>query len=210
MISRGKCVHGLTWMPRSPPQVAHQLAVDDAEIQAELVPHLVPPLDLERGRADDQDPPGPVADDQFQGDQARLDGLAEAHVVGNQQVDPRHLDGADHRVELVVFDVDARAERRLDVPHVGGGSGPPADGIEEGVEPVGGDRSRSALGRATFSMTSAPGSISQMTWSSSPRASSSTEARRRGAVAAPELGSSPGVGNALALTSLTTQRRDRT
>ena len=54
-----------------------------------------------------------------------------------EQVDPWHLDGPHHRVELVVLDVDARAERRLDVRHVGGGGGPPADGVEEGVEPVG-------------------------------------------------------------------------
>ena len=66
-----------------------------------------------------------------------LDGLAEAHVVGDEQVDPRHLDGPDHRVELVVLDVDAAAERRLDVLHVGRGGGPPADGVEEGVELVG-------------------------------------------------------------------------
>ena len=57
-----------------------------------------------------------MADDQFERDQARLDRLAEAHVVGDQQVDPGHLDGPDHGVELVVLDVDARAERRLDVP----------------------------------------------------------------------------------------------
>ena len=120
-----------------PPQVTHQFAVHDAEVEAELVPHLVPPLDLKRGRADDQHPPSPVPDDQFEGDEARLDRLAEPHVVGDQQVDPRHLDGTDHGVELVVLDVDARAERGLDVLEVGGGSGPPADGIEEGVEPVG-------------------------------------------------------------------------
>ena len=66
------------------PQVPHQLAIDDAEVEPELVPHLVPPLDLERGRADDQDPPSPVPDDQFEGDEARLDGLAEAHVVGDR------------------------------------------------------------------------------------------------------------------------------
>ena len=65
-----------------------------------------------------------------------LDGLAEAHVVGDQQVDPWHLDRPDHRVELVVLDVDAGAERRLD-RSVGGRSGTPADGVEEGVELVG-------------------------------------------------------------------------
>ena len=38
------------------PQVTHQFAIDDAEVEPELVPHLVPPLDLERGRADDEYP----------------------------------------------------------------------------------------------------------------------------------------------------------
>ena len=121
----------------APPQVPHQFAVDDAEVEAELVPHLVPPLDLERGRADDQNRPGTVPDDEFQADEARLDRLAEAHVVGDQQVDPWHLDGPDHRVKLVVLDVDAGAERRLDVRRRAVADGTPADGIEEGVEPVG-------------------------------------------------------------------------
>ena len=69
-------------------QVPHQFAVHDAEIEAELVAHLVPPLDLERRGADDKHSPGPVADDQFRDGHARLDGLAEAHVVGDEQVDP--------------------------------------------------------------------------------------------------------------------------
>ncbi len=142
MISRGKWLHGLTWMPRAPAEFLHQVAIDDAEVEPELVPHLVPPLDLERGRADDQDPPSPVPDDQFEGDEARLDRLAEAHVVGDEQADPGHLDGADHRIKLVVLDVDARAERGLDVPHVGSRRGAPADGVEEGIEPVGGVESR--------------------------------------------------------------------
>ena len=47
------------------PEVLHQLAVDDTEVEPELVPHLVPPLHLERGRADDQHPTGAVPDDQF-------------------------------------------------------------------------------------------------------------------------------------------------
>ena len=121
----------------APAKVLHQAAVDDAEIEAELVPHLVPPLDLQGGRADHQDPAGTVADHQFQHDHAGLDGLAETHVVRDQQVDPRHLDGPDHRVELVVLDFDAAAERRLDVLHVGGRGGAPADGVKEGVEVVG-------------------------------------------------------------------------
>ena len=120
-----------------PAKVTHQLRVHDAEVEAELVPHLVPPLDLQGGRADHEDLPGPVADDEFEGHHARLDGLAQAHVVGDQQVDPRHLDRPHHRVKLVVLDLDAAAERRLDVLVVGRRGGPPAHGVQEGVELLG-------------------------------------------------------------------------
>ena len=111
--------------------------VHDAEVEAELVPHLLLPLDLERGRADDQDLPGAVPDDEFEGDHPGLDGLAEAHVVGDQQVDPWHLDRPHHGVKLVVLDVDAGAERCLDVRDVRRGRSAPADGIEKGVKLVG-------------------------------------------------------------------------
>ena len=135
VMSRGKWVHGLTWMPASAPQFPHQLAVHDAEVQAELVPHLIPPLDLERGRADDQDAADPVPDDQFQSDHPGLDGLAQAHVVGDEQVDPWHLDGPDHRVKLVVLDLDAAAERGLEGFVVGRRDGTPAHRIQKGVQP---------------------------------------------------------------------------
>ena len=119
------------------PQVAHQFAIDNAEVEAELVPHLVAPLDLKRGRADDEHPAGTVADDEFKRDEPRLDGLAQADVVGDQEADPRHLDGPDHRVKLVILDIDARTKWGLDVPQVGGRGGSPPNGIEEGIEPVG-------------------------------------------------------------------------
>ena len=64
-------------------------------------------------------------------------GLAEAHVVGSEQVDARHLDGADDRVELVAFNFDTAAEGGLELVCVGDGCGAPADGVEEGFE-VGG------------------------------------------------------------------------
>ena len=89
-------------------QLPHQLAVHDAEVEAELVPHLVPPLDLQSEAG--QTTRTRRARWRMISSRATmpgLDGLAEAHVVGDQQVDPRHLDGPDHRVELVVLDVDA-------------------------------------------------------------------------------------------------------
>ena len=88
-------------------QVLHQGSIHDAEVEAEFVPHLVAPLDLQGCWAHHENPSGPVAQDEFQHHHARFDRLAEAHIVGNQQVDPRHVHGPDHRVELVILDVDA-------------------------------------------------------------------------------------------------------
>ena len=119
VIRRGKWVHGLTCSPRSRRRSFISVAVDDAELQAELVAHLVAPLDLQRGGADDQHRARAVAQDQLLDDQARLDRLAQADVVGDQQVDARHLDGAHDRVELVVLDRDAAAERALAARDVG-------------------------------------------------------------------------------------------
>ena len=69
--------------------VAHRLGVDDREVETELLGHLVLPLQAESGRADDDDRAGPVAQQQLLDDQAGLDGLAEADVVGEQQVGAR-------------------------------------------------------------------------------------------------------------------------
>ena len=116
------------------PQLLHQRGVDDAEVQAELVAHLVAPLDLQRGRAGDQDRMHPLAEDQLLGHQPGLDGLPEAHVVGDEQVGARHLDGAHHRIELIVLDGDAGAEGGLERGDVGGGDGAPQYRVEEGVQ----------------------------------------------------------------------------
>jgi hypothetical protein len=64
-----------------PSQVTHQLAGHDAEVEAELVTHLVAPLDLERGRAEDQHPAGPMPQDQFEGDHPSLDGFAYSGLL---------------------------------------------------------------------------------------------------------------------------------
>ena len=108
-----------------------------------------------------------MADDQFEGDHPRLDRLAEAHVVGDQQVDPWHLDGTDHRVKLVVLDVDARAERRLDVADIRRRQAPQRTASRKALSWSGGSKPVGS-GRATFSMIRVPGSNSQTTWISSP------------------------------------------
>src|SRR5262249_49001543 len=47
-------------------KLPHQVAVHDAEVEAELVPHLLFPLDLQRGRADNKNFAGAVPDDEFE------------------------------------------------------------------------------------------------------------------------------------------------
>ena len=86
-------------------------------------------------------------------DQAGLDRLAEAHVVGEQQVRPRRLQGAAQRLELVGLDVRAAAERRLERVPVRRRDRAPAHGVDERgkrvrvVEAVGADRLGQALVR---------------------------------------------------------------
>src|SRR5208337_1006095 len=64
-------------------------------------------------------------------------------------------------------------------------------------------------GRATFSISRAPGSNSQTTWISSPSPSSSTDARET-RVCGSAMTCKPLVGSVLGTTSLTIQFRDRT
>ena len=103
-------------------------------VQAELVPHLVAPLQRQAGRADDQHRPGPVPQHQLLHDQAGLDRLAQPDVVGDQQVGPRHGQRPDHRVELIVLDLDTGAERRLQHGLVRRGDRAPAHRVQEGVQ----------------------------------------------------------------------------
>ena len=79
---------------------------------------------------------GPVPQQQLLGDQAGLDGLAEADVVGEQQVDPGRVHRPGDRLELVVLDRDAGAERRLQRLDVGRGHRRPADRVEERGQPL--------------------------------------------------------------------------
>ena len=66
-----------------------------------------------------------------------LDRLAQAHVVGEQQVDPRRLDRTGDRLQLVLLDDHTRTQRRLQGLHVRGGHRRPADRVEEGGQALG-------------------------------------------------------------------------
>ena len=103
VIRRGK-VH-----PVLAAQALDGLAVNDLERELELV-HLVLPLMLQRGRADDEDAADALTREQFLHHQSGFDSLAQAHVVGDEQVDARHEDGASDWLKLVVVELNGRAE----------------------------------------------------------------------------------------------------
>ena len=125
---------GVGFEPMGSPEFPELGGVHDREAEAELGLHLLTPLQRERRRADDDDAPCPVSQQHLLHDQASLDRLAEAHVVGDEQVDPRHGESTGDGFELVLLDRDAGPERGLQRPGVGAGHGAPADGVEEGAE----------------------------------------------------------------------------
>ncbi len=120
-----------------PAQLLQQRAVDDPELHAELVAHLVAPLQGQPRRADDQHRSGPMAKHELLHDQPRLDRLAQADVVGDEEVGTGHRQRPHDWVELILLDLDAGAEGRLQHGRVRRGDRAPPHGVEEGVEVAG-------------------------------------------------------------------------
>ena len=118
------------------PQLLDVGCVHHAEVEAELLQHLDTPLFLERSGADDQDGAGAVPEQHLLDDQHCLDGLSQADVVGDEEVDTSHVDCAYQRVELKVLNADAAPERRLQKSSVSICGGAPSHCIQEGFERV--------------------------------------------------------------------------
>ena len=112
-------------------QATQELGVGDLELEAELLTHLVPPFDLQGRWADDQHLLDSMSGQELLCDEPSLDGLAEPDVVRDQQVGPGHPNGTNHRLELVVLDRNAAAERRLDRTRIGAGDRAPSDGVQQ-------------------------------------------------------------------------------
>lgn len=133
------------------PDLPHGLGVDDGEFEAELLRHLVLPLQTKAGRTDDDRGTGPVSKEQFLDHQAGFDGLTEADVVRKQKVSSWAAERSSQRLELVRLNVGAASEGCLDDMGVSGGDRPPPQGVDEGrqalglVEPLGVDVLRELL-----------------------------------------------------------------
>ena len=116
------------------PHARHVGAVEDGEREAEARFHLVAPLLQHRRRTRHHDPVHPPAQQQFTRDQPRLDRLAEADVVGDEQVDPRQTERLPQRFELVGVDADPGAKRRLEEVRIGGRDAVPRQRAQVGRE----------------------------------------------------------------------------
>ena len=123
------------------------ITVEDLEDETEPLLELVLPLQEHRRRSGHDDVFARLAQQQLAGDQPGLDGLAQADVVGDEQVHARQPQRLAQRLQLVGVDPDAGAERRLEEARVGRGDAVPAKGMEEGSRTGEGRRSPSTRGR---------------------------------------------------------------
>lgn len=112
----------------------HVVAIEHDEGESEAAVHLVAPLQDDGGRRGNDDAADFLADQELANDQARLDCLAQADVVRDEQVHARQQQRLPQRLELIGFDLDARAVGRLEQLRIRGGNGIPAKGVEVGRE----------------------------------------------------------------------------
>jgi hypothetical protein len=132
MMKRACVVHGFTPNPRSCRR--HERPVVHLELQTEPLLHLVAPLQTHRRRRDDQDQLDLLPQQQLLQHEPGLDRLSETDVVRDEQVRARQLQRLLQRRELVIHELDARAERRLEEPRIGGGDRVPSERVQVGRE----------------------------------------------------------------------------
>jgi len=96
-----------------PTQLHEALPIDDREGQPELGLELVLPLQRHRWRRRNDREVDTAPQQQLAQDQSGFDRLAEADIVGDQQVDARQPERLAQRQQLIGFEPDAGAERRL-------------------------------------------------------------------------------------------------
>ncbi len=75
-----------------------------------------------------------LAEQQFAGNQPSLDGLPQAHVVGDKQIDPWQTQGLSQWLKLVGIQPNTGAEGRLKQSGVGRRDAVPAERVEIGSE----------------------------------------------------------------------------
>ena len=195
------CVrHGLT--PK-PPVAAHLRqvgAVQDHEQETEALLHLPLPLLQHGGGGGDDHGAYFLAQQQLAGDKSSLDGLAEAGVVGDEQVHARQAQRLAQRLHLVGVDLDAGTEGRLEQVRIGGRDAIPAQRVQERaevarrVEAPGAEVAHASCSRMRRSISKSQYTSRVWPWASSSAQARLTRADSRGGVS----------------TASTSQRRERT
>ena len=99
-----------------PLQAPHRRGQHRRGFQAELHAQLGDPLLDQVRRAQHRHPADLAAVEQLPGDQGRLDGLADAHVVGNHQSHGGHAQRHQQRHQLVRARLDAQPPERAERP----------------------------------------------------------------------------------------------
>jgi len=94
------------------------------------------PLLQHRRRGRNDDGLGLPAQQQLTGDETGFDRLAQARVVGDEEVHAREPERFAKRLHLVGVDLDARPKRRLEQVRIGGCDAAPPQRMEEGGEPA--------------------------------------------------------------------------
>ena len=127
------------------PNAGDEIFVENLEWQAEALLEFFLPLEQHRRRASDYDFADLLAHQQLSRNQASLDGLSQADVIGDEEIHAWQAQGFPQRFELIGVEPDAGAKGRLQEAGVGGSDAIPAEGIEVGGEVLG--RVEAALGK---------------------------------------------------------------
>ena len=107
-------------------------------METEPLLHFVSPLQAHRSGRDDEHPLDLLPKQELLQDQACFDGFAQANVVRDEQVGAGQVQRTLERRELVVHQLNARAEWRLKEARIRGRDRMPTQGMEIGREVVGG------------------------------------------------------------------------
>lgn len=116
------------------PHAPHVVPIEDDEGEAETLVQLLFPLQQHRRRRGHDDAADALAHEQLTNDEARLDRLAKAHVVGDEKIDARQQQRLPKRLELIRVDADAGAIGRLEQLRIRGGDRVPAQRVVVGAE----------------------------------------------------------------------------
>jgi hypothetical protein len=106
-------------VPALPPAVGDEGPIEHREGEAKAGVELVAPLEDHGGRARHHDLADLLAHQELAQDEARLDRLADADLVGDEQVHPGEEERLPEGLELVGLRLDAGAIGRLEEPGIG-------------------------------------------------------------------------------------------